>query len=431
MNKLIVFGILTIIIFNSNNLHSQNYPNIQTIPTGQNLGDIVFLSSDTLDCNFANPHETTDYTVSNIPYTTQVNNGNVIPNMGLTTYSPMLEIGFNFCFFGQSYSQFYINTSGWLSFTPQFVDPNWIANGLYNTPQNASPNSSNTPLPNNYYSNPKNCIFGAWQHWNPIPTFGGSIKYETQGIAPNRKLIVSWVEVPLQGQLYNSPNSNENGNFHIVLYESTNIIDVYIQSKPSYSWFPFNEKATQGLYDPNGTNFIGLPNRNTTIWSAFNDAMRWTPSGNEISPSLVWYEVGNPTPIAIDTSMISVVIDSVDKQYTCHLEYPNCFRDWAYQFCNLPDTVSVGLTNSSSTLENSEVNSFRVFPNPINDVATIIVNPEFLDSKLKIVDYSGKEVFSSSIQTLQMALNISHLNSGLYFLYIDQDRNQRLKLIKL
>ena len=431
MNKLIVFGILTIIIVNSNNLHSQNYPNIQTNPTGQNLGDTVFLSSDTLDCNFANPHETTDYTVSNIPYTTQVNNGNVIPNIGLTTYSPMLEIGFNFCFFGQSYSQFYINTSGWLSFTPQFVDPNWIANGLYGTPQDAIPNSSNTPLPNNYFSNPKNCIFGAWQQWNPVSTFGGSIKYETQGIAPNRKLIVSWVEVPLQGQLYNSPNSNENGNFHIVLYESTNIIDVYIQSKPSYSWFPSSEKATQGLYDPNGTNFIGLPNRNTTIWSAFNDAMRWTPTGNEISPSLVWYEVGNPTPIAIDTSMISVVIDSVDKQYTCHLEYPNCFRDWAYQFCNLPDTVSVGLTNSSSTLENSYVNSFSVFPNPINDVATIIVNPEFLDSKLKIVDYSGKEVYSSSIQTLQMALNISHLNSGLYFLYIDQDRNQRLKLIKL
>lgn len=430
MNKLIVFGIITIIV-NSNNLHSQNYPNIQTIPTGQNLGDTVFLISDTVGCHFANPHETTDYTMSNIPYTTQENTGNVIQNIGLTTYSPMLEIGFNFCFFGQSYSQFYINTSGWLSFTPQFVDPNWIANGLYSTPQNATPNTSNTPLPNNYYSNPKNCIFGAWQEWNPVSTFGGSIKYETQGIAPNRKLIVSWVEVPLQGQLYNSPNSNENGNFHIVLYETSNIIEVYIQSKPSYSEFPFSEKATQGLYDPNGTNFIGLPNRNTTIWSAFNDAMRWTPSGNEISPSLVWYEVGNPTPIAIDTSMISVVIDSVDKHYTCHLEYPNCFRDWAYQFCNLPDTVSYGLTNSSSTLENSEVNSFRVFPNPINDVATIIVDPEFLDSKLKIVDYRGKEVFSSSIQTLYTALNISHLKSGLYFLYIDRDRNQRLKLIKL
>jgi hypothetical protein len=429
MNKLIVFGILTILIVNSNNLHSQNHPNIQTIPTGQNLGDTVFLSSDTLDCNFANPHETTDYTVSNIPYTTQVNNGNIISNMGDDVYSPMLNIGFDFCFFGQSYSQFYVCSNGWLSFTPQVVDPSWISNGLFNTQLNADPFN---PLPNTTYNNPKNCIFGAWQDWNPASTFGGSIKYQTQGTAPNRKLIVSWVEVPLQGQLYNSSNSNDNGNFHIILYESTNTIEVYIQSKPSYSWSTnFTSKATQGLYNPDGTYFIGSPSRNATVWSAYNDAYRWTPSGNEISPSLVWYEVGNPTPIAIDTSMISVVIDSVDKQYTCHLEYPNCFRDWAYQFCNLPDTVSVGLTNSSSTLENSEVNSFRVFPNPINDVATIIVNPEFLDSKLKIVDYSGKEVFSSSIQTLQMALNISHLNSGLYFLYIDQDRNQRLKLIKL
>lgn len=426
MNKLIVFGIITIIV-NSNNLHSQNYPNIQTIPTGQNIGDTVFLSSDTLGCHFANPHETTDYTVSNIPYITQENTGNVIPNMSDDSYSPILNIGFDFCFFGQSYSQFYICSNGWISFTPQIVDPNWP-----NTQMNALPNNPpNNPLPNNYYNNPKNCIFGVWQSWNPISTFGGIIKYQTQGTAPNRKLIVSWVNVPLAPQMYNSPNPNENGNFHIVLYESTNIIEVFIQSKPSYSWAQYQDKATQGLYNPNGDYFIGSPGRNATVWSAYDDAYRWTPSGNEISPSLVWYEVGNPTPIAIDTSMISVVIDSVDKQYTCHLEYPNCFRDWAYQFCNLPDTVSVGLTNSSSTLENSEFNSFRVFPNPINDVATIIVNPEFLDSKLKIVDYSGKEVFSSSIQTLYTALNISHLKSGLYFLYIVQDRNQRLKLIKL
>jgi hypothetical protein len=428
MNKLIVFGILTIIIVNSNNLHSQNYPNIETNQTGQNLGDTVFLSSDTLSCHFANPHETTDYTVNSIPYITQTNTGNIIFNMGDDVYSPILNIGFDFCFFGQSYSQFYVCSNGWLSFTPQVVDPSWISNGLLNTQLTADPFN---PLPNTTYNNPKNCIFGAWQDWNPVSTFGGSIKYQTQGTAPNRKLIVSWVEVPLQGQLYNSPNSNENGNFHIVLYETSNIIKVFIQSKPSYSWSTFTSKATQGLYNPDGTYFIGSPGRNATVWSAFNDAYRWTPSGNEISPSLVWYEVGNPTPIAIDTSMISVVIDSVDKQYTCHLEYPNCFRDWAYQFCNIPDTVLVGLNNSSSTLENSEVNSFSVYPNPINDIATIIVNPEFLDSKLKIVDNSGKEVFSSSIQTLHTALNISHLNSGLYFLYLDKDKYHRLKLIKL
>jgi hypothetical protein len=422
MNKLIVFGILTIIIANSNNLHSQNYPNIETNQTGQNLGDTVFLSSDTLGCHFAPPHETTDYTVNSIPYITQTNTGTSINQSDNSQVGPF-DIGFNFCFFGQSYSQFYICSNGWISFEPQPI-PEPGTNAL----SSAQPLN---PLPNSYYANPKNCIFGVWQDWNPISTFGGNIKYQTQGITPNRKLIVSWVEVPLQGQLYNSPNSNENGNFHIVLYETSNIIEVFIQSKPSYSWSTFTSKATQGLYNPDGTYFIGSPGRNATVWSTFDDAYRWTPSGNEISPSLVWYEVGNPTPLAIDTSMISVVIDSVDKQYTCHLEYPNCFRDWAYEFCNLPDTVLVGLNNSSSTLENSEVNSFSVFPNPINDVATIVVNPEYIDSKLIIVDNSGKEVFSSSLQTLQMALNISHLNTGLYFLYLDQDRNQQLKLIKL
>ena len=359
--------------------YSQQYPDLgsnQTLPYGASSTTLTANLNQPTQLN--NPRETTNYTVSNIPYTAQTNTGNIISNMGDGVYSPMLNIGFDFCFFGQSYSQFYVCSNGWLSFTPQVVDPSWVSNGLFNTQLNAYPFN---PLPNTTYNNPKNCIFGAWQDWNPVSTFGGSIKYQTQGTAPNRKLIVSWVEVPLQGQLYNSSNSNDNGNFHIILYESTNTIEVYIQSKPSYSWSTFTSKATQGLYNLDETNFINTPGRNATVWSAYNDAYRWTPSGNEIVPSLVWYEIGNPAPIGFNVTSIDVTPSTNGSYYTCHFEYPSCNGDWiTYAYPNTtPDTVFIKpaisiIDNPEDIIEDTHVGGIidPILPSPEPYFDTIV-----------------------------------------------------------
>jgi gliding motility-associated-like protein len=397
--------------------HSQYFPNLgpdQILPHGTQSTTLTADLTQLTPLN--NPHETTNYIVSNISYITQTNTGNSL-NLSDDSYSPILNIGFNFCFFGQSYSQFYICSNGWISFTPQIVDPNWL-----NTQMNADPN---IPLPNNYYINPKNCIFGVWQDWNPISTFGGNIKYQTQGIAPNRKLIVSWVEVPLQGQLYNSPNSNNNGNFHIVLYESTNIIEVYIQSKPSYSWSTSTSKATQGLSNIAGDNIILTPGRNATVWSTFNDAHRWTPSGNEIIPSLVWYEVGNPTPIANNILYIDVNPPLNGAYYTCHFEYTSCNGDLIqYIYPNTtPDTIFVkpatniinnpidivedlAFNNIDSTLSSPEqptIGSICYIPNsftPDGNEFNNIFKPVFNDVDLQyfnftIYDRWGKIIYKS------------------------------------
>jgi gliding motility-associated-like protein len=402
--------------------HSQYFPNLgpnQVLPCGTQSTTLTADLTQLTPLN--NPHETTNYTVSSIPYTTQTNTGGIISNMVNDAYSSVLNIGFNFCFFGQSYSQFYICSNGWISFTPQIVDPNWL-----NTQMNALPFN---PLPNNYYINPKNCIFGVWQNWNPVSTFGGTIKYQTQGIAPNRKLIVSWVEVPLQGQLYNSPNSNDNGNFHIVLYESTNVIEVYTQSKPSYSWVTYQDKATQGIYDPTGTNIILTPGRNATVWSAYNDAYRWTPSGNEIIPSLVWYEVGNPTPIASNVSSVDVSPPLSGAYYTCHFEYTSCNGDLIqYTYPNTtPDTIfvkpannivenpidiieDIALNNTDSTLSvpeppvNIESDQFYYIPNSFtpdgneyNNVFYPIFSDGFVFNKFSFMIYNiwGELIYES------------------------------------
>ena len=129
---------------------------------------------------------------------------------------------------------------------------------------------------------------GPWQDWHP--GLGGQIKYQVQGVAPCRKLTVSWVNVPMFSC------TNLTGTFHIVIYESTNIIENYIQNKPSCLQWQ-SGTATQGVHNLVGTTAITVPGRNSTAWTAQNDAYRYTPSGPVVTPVLTWYQVGNPNQL--------------------------------------------------------------------------------------------------------------------------------------
>ena len=262
-----------------------------------------------------NPNQTTNYSVAPIPYVAQVNNGT---NLFMTDDSQQgpFNIGFTFCFYGQTYTQFYVGSNGWVSFSP------------------GQPITFTTQtLPTGNALVPKNCIMGPWQDWHP--GIGGQIKYQTVGTAPCRKLIVSWIGVPMF-----SCTGNQ-GTFHIVLNESSNYIDSYIQSKPACLQWQ-GGTATQGIHNAAGTLAVTVPGRNSTAWVANNDAWRWTPSGPVVTPTLTWYQVGNP--VAIGTGPSITVTPTTPTQYTCKFVYPICNAGWSS--CNAgvnlgPDTVLV------------------------------------------------------------------------------------------
>ena len=265
----------------------------------------------------ANPNQTTNYTVGNIPYVAQTNTGTSLFMTDDSQQGPF-NIGFNFCFFGQTYAQFWVGSNGWISFSGN------------------QPNTFTTQtIPTGAFNVPKNCIMGPWQDWHP--GVGGQIRYQTTGVAPCRKLTISWTNMPMF-----SCTGNQ-GNFHIVIHESSNYIDNYIQNKPSCLQWQ-GGTATQGIHNAAGTIGITVPGRNSTAWTATNDAWRWTPSGPTVTPILTWYQVGVPASIGTGPS-INVTPPAGGAQYTCHLEYPTCNTGW--NICNGnstsigPDTVLV------------------------------------------------------------------------------------------
>ena len=288
----------------------------QLLPCG--VGSTT-LTADLSQCGIGGPtpNQTTSYSTGPIPYVNQTNTGT---NLFMTDDSQQgpFQIGFTFCFFGQTYNQFWVGSNGWISFSPG---------------QPTTFTTQTIPTANPLV--PKNCIMGPWQDWHP--GIGGQIRYQTIGVAPCRKLIVSWTNMPMFSCVGNL------GTFHIVIHESTNYIDNYIQNKPACLQWQ-GGTATQGIHNIAGTMAVATPGRNSTAWTATNDAYRWTPTGPVVLPVLTWYQVGNPIPIGTGPT-INVTPPAGGANYTCHLVYPTCNAGW--NTCNLgtgnlgPDTVFV------------------------------------------------------------------------------------------
>jgi gliding motility-associated-like protein len=166
------------------------------------------------------------------------------------------QIGFDFSFFGNRYSLFYIGANGWISFSPN---------------PNASGIREPVAIPSSADYSPKNCIMGPFQDLYPMMDGSPYIFYQTIGTAPNRKLVVMWCECPL----YICVSSTVT--FQIVLNEENNSIENHIYHKPACPE-NYGNRATLGLQDISGFTGFSVPGYNASSWTADMVAWRYTPT---------------------------------------------------------------------------------------------------------------------------------------------------------
>ncbi|MDO8998505.1 MAG: hypothetical protein Q7W45_01985, partial [Bacteroidota bacterium] len=344
---------------------SQNCPSLgpdQYLPCG--ITQTVLMANVTT-CNPSTitANQTNTYNVTNIPFAPYVNTGaNVV--LSDDSQAGPFPIGFTFCFFGNTYTNFYIGSNGWIAFTP----------GQPNTFASAS-------IPSAAANVPKNCIMGPWQDWHPGIAGGPYIKYQTQGVAPCRRLVVSWTQVPM----YSCTTTK--GTFQIVIYEGTNLIENHITSKLNcLTWA--GGTAVQGIHNLAGNIGITVPGRNSTPWTTTNNSYRYSPAGAPVNPTLTWFAVGNP--VALGTGPTLTVTPPVAGQlYTCHFVYPACYQ--GFDNCipsvgNSPDTVLVvpGLAGINPTI---------TAPTCINGPTQISVSPNTTTNNIQ---WTGPGIIGSS-----------------------------------
>ena len=222
-----------------------------------------------LSANVQQVGQTTQYEIISIP-----NNPPYPYDQGTVAFvgnddiwSEAIDLPFDFCFFGNTYDEIVVGANGVLSFDL------WLAGGdcAWAFDQQM-PNAVGVPY--------QNSINGAYHDIDP--SLGGEIRYAVLGDYPCRTFIVSFYNVPHYqcNSIYTTQQ--------IVLYETTNIIDVYIEDKPSCnSWNSGN--AVIGIQNPAGTIAYVPPNRNTGSWSASNEAWRFSPSGASVY-EVTWYD---------------------------------------------------------------------------------------------------------------------------------------------
>ncbi|MEI6311231.1 MAG: hypothetical protein WCP57_03125, partial [Bacteroidota bacterium] len=220
----------------------------------------------------------------------------------LSTCNP---IGFPFRFFCNDYKNFYISSNGFITFTPAIGDGCCAGQVLPNA------------------ANPNNLIALAWEDLNP--SLGGTISYETQGVSPNKRLIVQFSNIMHTGGI--DPVSGQ-----IILYETSNRAEVHLTSMPGPG--SISNPHTIGIENALGTRGHAPVGRNGVAgWTATNEAWRFSPMiiyGPALPLSYTW---SPSTGLSSSTILNPIATTPVTRTYRLCVSNGYC--------TNICDTMTI------------------------------------------------------------------------------------------
>ncbi len=250
------------------------------IPTNLNGSTIVIsCNAPCSDIGFQVPHlkTTEDYIVNSIPYNAfAYTGGTVVSSIYIDDkFSPLITMGFPFCFYGQTYNDIVIGSNAVVTFEAICANAaNAYTLDVGGVPQPIPYNSPASPagIGTTYY--PRASIMGVYQDIDPanspLPT--RRIEYRVEGTAPCRKFVISYKDI----RMFSCNNLIATN--QIVLYENTGVVEVYIQDKPVCpTWI--SGLGIIGVQDFTRTKAVAAPGKNCTAFSESNTGYRFTPSG--------------------------------------------------------------------------------------------------------------------------------------------------------
>lgn len=254
--------------------------------------------------------------------------------------SSLVSIGFSFTFYGVAYNQCVISTNGYISFNAA----------------NANTSSPATILSGVPGGDPQlfNSIMGVYTDWSAVAA--NPIDYATIGSAPNRRFIVNYCSISSGAACFNAK-----GSFQIILYETSNNIDIHIGNKPACASVN-NGSGIEGVQDGSGGDAVVVSGRNyPTPWTAFRSSHRFTPSGVTYTVTSIpyapltknnalftWY-LNDVTPIG--TTAAINVSPTVNSFYTVRkIECQDTLRDTVY--VDVTPTPVVGASSNTPICQN-------------------------------------------------------------------------------
>lgn len=315
MKQIILFGALLICLLTSSQInYSQTFFNIvgSPIDTISCMDTCIYLYTEHLPIQ-----KTNAYLSSSIPYSPyNMTNGTSL-NLTDDQFSDSVSIGFNFCFYENSYNRCYVSSNGHLTFNSAYK----LGSASFDT-QNPLPYYNTTSFPDN-------AIFLPFTDFNI--EYGGSISYATVGVAPFRKFILKYQNIPF----FDTINCGMvNSSFQCELNETYNTIDLFILNKPtcnasSSNWLNYSTIGVQSL---GAANYYTVPNKNASIWTATNEAWEIFPNGPKAT-HVNWYDLNN-----------NLLAYNVDTFQFCNQIYPQtCYATITYEcpYAQYSDIINI------------------------------------------------------------------------------------------
>ncbi len=252
-------------------------------------------------------------------------------------WSEVIDLGFEFCFFGGVYNEILIGSNGVATFDTSLAGGfnDW---GFTDTLPNNTDNALSQPN-----------IFAGLHDIDP--SVCGDVNYTLLGTAPSRQFVINFDEVC-------QFSCNElKSSMQIIIYESSNNIDINIFDKPTCpGWNGGN--AVIGIQNPASDTAFTPPGRNTGVWDATNEFYRFSP-GQSATPDYVfeWYDNG----IFIGNTETVTVNPIQTTTYTASISYSLCTGGTV----TVTDEVTVEFTG---VLDDS---NFTVTPNCSGATVTV------------------------------------------------------------
>ena len=284
-----------------------------------------------LEATYLDIGDTTSYAVTDISGTEPPYNYGCLANQVSIDqddiWSSTVNLPFNFCFYGQTYNSCVIGANGVISFNTGLAGL-YSAWATFENVPHLTENAYEVIFPFRYQFHYGASIYGV--HNDIDPRFGGEVGYELITLDTGcRALVASWNEVPMFLNA-NAGDLSKRFTSMIVLYEDTNVIEVYIKEKvlddetsPGVLWNDGN--ASVAIQNANGTQGLSPAGRNiqNANWTATNEAYRFTPDGGTIT-SLTWYEGSGTGGTNLGSSDIISVSPVVPTTYTAAVTYTLC-----------------------------------------------------------------------------------------------------------
>lgn len=249
---------------------------------------------------------TTTYSVSSIVHTPPIaynQAGGTAVSVGTDdVWSDPIGLPFNFCYYGTNYTTINVGSNGTIQFG------GGTAGGSFN-PWSYTASCPSTALTG------AGDIFGVYHDIDP--SFGGTVKWYLLGTAPCRIFVVSFNNLP---HFSGACNTTMFTTSMMVLYETTNVIDIYVQEKDICGGWN-GGRAIIGIQNPAGTAGVAAPGRNAGAnWAVVTpEGWRFTPTGAP-NYSVAWFQGATQ----IGTGNTINVCPTATTTYTSVVTYNRC-----------------------------------------------------------------------------------------------------------